>query len=63
MTFLVMLIQIASLLLEEFRIAYRGWESYAQELKNEVQRKRPTIGDAVGEDIRNAIQQMREKSK
>ena len=49
----------ASLLVEEFRLAYRGWEMLQEELETIQSRHRPTMQDALPEDMKVAIAKMK----
>lgn len=49
----------AAILLEELRIAYRGWEDVSVELKAEVDRRRPTLGDGISNELKNAIEMLK----
>ena len=51
----------AAMLLEELRIAYRGWESAASSLETESRFSRPTIADGLSDELRRAIESMRSK--
>lgn len=51
----------AAMLLEELRIAYKGWEYAAEDLERESQRQKPTIADGLSDDIRRAIEMMKQK--
>jgi predicted RNA-binding protein with PIN domain len=53
----------SSMLLEELRIAYRGWETTAVELEREVKRVAPTIGDSLSLDVKNAIEELKRQQK
>ena len=45
----------ASMLVEEFRIAYRGWEKIEIELENVSKQFRPNLGDGLNDDVKRAI--------
>lgn len=49
----------ASMLVEELRIAYRGWEEVEVEMAREAKRQRPNIGDGLSSDMKRAIAQMK----
>lgn len=51
----------ASMLLEELRIAYTGWETAAASLEVESRFNRPTIADGLSDELRRAIESMRTK--
>jgi len=53
----------ADMLVEELRIAYRGWEMVEEELDLEVRRHRPKIGDALSSDMKNAIEELKRQNK
>jgi predicted RNA-binding protein with PIN domain len=48
-----------SMLVEELRIAYRGWEEVQVEMDREAKRQRPNIGDGLSGDMKRAIEQMK----
>lgn len=50
----------ASLLVEEFRLAYRGWEMLQDELETLQSRHKPTMQDALPEDMKAAIAKMKD---
>ena len=52
-----------SMLLEELRIAYRGWEVVEGEMAQAARRARPTIGDGLGAEALDAIRAMREAAR
>jgi uncharacterized protein len=45
-------------LLEELRIAYRGWERVEEELEFVAERQRPTIGDSISAEVRAALSKL-----
>eukprot|EP01038_Epipyxis_sp_PR26KG_P009598 gene9598-12926_t len=49
----------SSMLLEELRIAYRGWEIVEQELDNQMKLKKPTFADSLSQEMRDAIEMMK----
>eukprot|EP01041_Mallomonas_annulata_P002070 gene2070-4046_t len=49
----------ANMMVEELRIAYKGWENVETELVQEEKKMRTTIGDSLPEDVRRAIEMMR----
>lgn len=49
----------ASMLVEELRIAYRGWEEVEVEMAREAKRQRPNIGDGLSSKMKLAIEQMK----
>lgn len=49
----------ASMLVEELRIAYRGWEEVEVEMAREAKRQRPNLGDGLSSDMKRAIAQMK----
>lgn len=51
-----------SMLVEELRIAYRGWEMVQVEMDKEAKRQRPNIGDGLSGDMKRAIEQMKADS-
>ena len=51
----------AAMLLEELRIAYRGWETAAASLETASRFARPTIADGLSDELRLAIESMRSK--
>jgi predicted RNA-binding protein with PIN domain len=53
----------ASMLLEELRVAYRGWEEVEVETKKVADRHRPTLGDGVSSDIRDAIAKLKAQQR
>lgn len=48
----------ASMILEEFRVAYRGWQIVEEEMEEEARRLRPTVGGSTSSDMRAAIREM-----
>ena len=50
----------ASMLVEELRIAYKGWEDVEVELAREARRQRPNIGDGLSSEMKRAIAKMKE---
>jgi predicted RNA-binding protein with PIN domain len=50
-----------SMLVEELRIAYRGWENMEVEMEREAKRQRPSIGDGLSEThpLKRAMAQMK----
>lgn len=48
-------------LLEELRIAYRGWENMEMDMSLEAERKRPRIGDSLSAEVRGAIEALRNR--
>ena len=52
----------ASLLVEEFRLAYRGWEILQEELETAQARHKPTMHDALPEDMKVAIAKMKDEA-
>ena len=48
----------ASMILEEFRVAYRGWQIVEEEMEEEARRLRPTVGGNTSPDMRAAIREM-----
>ena len=49
----------ASMLTEEFRIAYRGWDNLAVDLEKSSTRKQPKLRDHLSEDLKRAIESLR----
>lgn len=49
----------ASMLVEELRIAYRGWEEVEVEMAREAKRQRPNLGDSLSSEMKRAIAQMK----
>lgn len=49
----------ANMLVEELRIAYRGWEEVEVEMARESRRQRPNIGDGLSSEMKRAIEQMK----
>ena len=45
----------AGMLVEEFRIAYRGWENMEEDMQRVAQRMRPNLGDGLSEEMRVAL--------
>jgi predicted RNA-binding protein with PIN domain len=45
----------ASMLLEELRIAYRGWEDMEEEMQTKAKVNRPKIEDGLSDEMREAI--------
>lgn len=52
-----------SMLLEELRIAYKGWEVVEGEMAQAARRARPTLGDGLGVEALEAIRVMRETAR
>lgn len=50
----------AGMLVEEFRIAYKGWEHYEEETIAAAKRNKPRLGDMVSGDIRDAIAKLKQ---
>lgn len=49
----------AEMLVEEMRIAYRGWEILEDELAQESKRNKPTLESMMSPDLREAIESLR----
>ena len=45
----------AGMLVEEFRIAYRGWENMEEDMQRVAKQMRPNLGDSLSEDMRKAL--------
>ena len=48
------------MLLEELRIAYRGWDAVGEEMTQKARRARPKLGDGVGAEVLGAMKAMRD---
>ena len=48
----------ASMVCEEFRMAYRGWEIAEEQMEKEAKRLRPTVGGNVSQEVRASIREM-----
>jgi hypothetical protein len=51
----------AAMLLEEFRIAYKGWENTAIDMEKESQRNRPTLADSISDEMKLVIQKLKQE--
>lgn len=51
----------AHMLLEELRIAYRGWDQLAVESIQVAKRFRPKLGDSLSDEMKKAIELLRQK--
>jgi predicted RNA-binding protein with PIN domain len=51
----------AASLLEEFRIAYRGWETLEEDMATEVKLSRPKLGTGLKNDLREAMLKLKEQ--
>ena len=49
----------ANMLLEELRIAYRGWEILEEDLEKESKSNKPKIGDGLSDEVRKAIEKLK----
>lgn len=51
----------AAMLLDELRIAYRGWDTVAIQLDVEARRHKPTIASSVTDEFRAVMEQMKQQ--
>jgi predicted RNA-binding protein with PIN domain len=48
----------AGMVLEELRLAYRGWQAAEEQMEQQMRRVKPTVGGAVSLEMRAAIREM-----
>jgi len=53
----------ASMIVEEFRIAYHGWEVMQEDAREQERMRRPSIGDSITPEMKTAIAENKKKQR